>query len=71
MILFMIKQCMELGWSLLFNRGTNDYALAAYNNFFNCANNNLLPMNSYYDVLAGLAISGVLALRKNFSNTYY
>ena len=58
------KAMHGVGWSLLFNRGTNDYALAAYNNFFNCINNNLLPMNSYYDVLAGLSISGVLALEK-------
>mgnify|MGYP000861772962 FL=1 len=58
------KAMHGVGWSLLFNRGTNDYALAAYNNFFNCTNNNLLPMNSYYDVLAGLVISGVLALEK-------
>ena len=58
------KAMHGVGWSLLFNRGTNDYALAAYNNFFNCINNNLLPMNTYYDVLAGLSISGVLALEK-------
>tara|TARA_X000000368_G_scaffold97005_1_gene74540 strand:+ start:2346 stop:3614 length:1269 start_codon:yes stop_codon:yes gene_type:complete len=58
------KAMHGVGWSLLFNRGTNDYALAAYNNFFNCVNNNLLPMNTYYDVLAGLSISGVLALEK-------
>ena len=58
------KAVHGVGWSLLFNRGTNDYALAAYNNFFNCINNNLLPMNTYYDVLAGLSISGVLALEK-------
>ena len=58
------KAMHGVGWSLLFNRGTNDYALAAYNNFFNCINNNLLHMNTYYDVLAGLSISGVLALEK-------
>jgi len=58
------KAMHGVGWSLLFNRGTNDYALAAYNNFYNCVNNNLLPMNTYYDVLAGLSISGVLALEK-------
>ena len=58
------KAMHGLGWSLLFARGTNDYALAAYNNFLSCANNYLLPMNSYYDVLAGVAISGVLALEK-------
>ena len=58
------KAMHGVGWSLLFNRGTNDYALAAYNNFFSCVNNNLLPMNTYYDVLAGLSISGVLALEK-------
>ena len=58
------KAMHGVGWSLLFNRGTIDYALAAYNNFFNCVNNNLLPMNTYYDVLAGLSISGVLALEK-------
>ena len=58
------KAMHGVGWSLLFNRGTNDYALAAYNNFLNCTNNNLLAMNSYYDVLAGLVISGVLALEK-------
>ncbi|MDB9884744.1 MAG: COG1470 family protein [Fidelibacterota bacterium] len=58
------KAMHGVGWSLLFNRGTNDYALAAYNNFFNCINNNLLPMNSYFDVMAGLSISGVLALEK-------
>jgi hypothetical protein len=58
------KAMHGLGWSMLFDRGTNDYALAAYNNFLSCANNYLLPMNSYYDVLAGVAISGVLALGK-------
>jgi hypothetical protein len=58
------KAMHGLGWSMLFDRGTNDYALAAYNNFLSCANNYLLPMNSYYDVLAGVAISGVLALEK-------
>ena len=58
------KAMHGLGWSLLFERGTNDYALASYNNFLSCANNNFLPMNSYYDVLAGAAISGVLALEK-------
>ncbi len=59
------KAMHGLGWSLLFNRNTNDYALAAYNNFFSCANNNLLPINISYDVLAGLAISGVLTLEKS------
>ena len=58
------KAMHGVGWSLLFNRGTNDYALAAYNNFFNCVNNNLLPINTYYDALTGLSISGVLALEK-------
>ena len=58
------KAMHGLGWSLLFERGTNDYALASYNNFLSCANNNFLPMNSYFDVLAGVAISGVLALER-------
>ena len=53
-----------LGWAQLFNRATNDYALKAYNNFYQCYVNAILPTNDWYDSQAGIAISGVLSLEK-------
>jgi len=53
-----------LGWSELFNRSKNDYAFVANNYFLKAANNQLFSMSSYYDALAGFAISGVLTFEK-------
>ena len=58
------KAMHGLAWSLLFDRNNKDYAFDAYNNFIKCFNNNLLPINNYYDLLAGLSITGILIIEQ-------
>ena len=58
------KAMHGLAWSLLFDRNSKDYAFDAYNNFIKCFNNNFLPINNYYDLLAGLSITGVLIIEQ-------
>ena len=53
------------GWARLFEQGTNDYAQAAFNDFLNAFSGGLMSSNSDYDALAGVSISGVLALVNN------